>query len=210
MSAALRLAGRESLSRATYTRIGRTAREFHTTAALRPRFPVLPPELHQEWGGLLALTGNLVQAGITELLSSLFGTGTTVPAHPAATPAGGPKRVNAKQLLPSDLRRLLAENTRYVCHRTNDESVGTCQEPLRAETDQSRMKNPMAPHGVYATIGVRGIADYGRYGVVYERYGDVFWGPHDAPAVRAAVDSIDPARAVGWYVQEHLDEALRT
>ncbi|MCS7479502.1 hypothetical protein ACFFQW_39375 [Umezawaea endophytica] len=208
MSAMLRLAGRESLSRATYTRVGYTARTFHTTPVLRQRFPVLTPELRPEWNQLLAQTGQVVQAGITDLLSRLFG---PTPATPAAPPAPtGPQRVNSKQLLPSDLVRLLDESTRYVCHRTNEESVGTCQAPLRAETDQSRMKNPMAPFGVYATVGVQGIADYGQYGIVYDRFGDLFWAPHDPPAVRAAVDSIAPDRAVGWFLQKHLEEALKS
>ncbi|MFD7657059.1 hypothetical protein ACFV4N_24055 [Actinosynnema sp. NPDC059797] len=169
----------------------------HQITPAHQQFPALTPQLHAEWRTWLDDTRPLLINGLSDWVASWFEPTPVTPPQAGGSP-DQPRRRNSKQLLPSDLERMLRNSSRYVCHRTDREDVGTCETSLCAETDQARKKNPTAPHGVFAAIGVEGIKDYGPYGIVFDRYGRRSWVVVDAPAVLCAVDELTTDEAVGW------------
>jgi hypothetical protein len=124
--------------------------------------------------------------------------------------SGGEPPKDPKELTVRQLVELLKDSPSYVVHRTKAPDAGTCQVPLVPETDPERMKNPMAPIGIYATVGVSGLGDYGEYGVVIRR--DAFpWSKHEGPVViyRGENAIIDPSQAVGYYRKETMEAAMK-
>ncbi len=154
----MRIAGRRSVRRAVLNRVDRTTRPHRSDRALLEG--ALP----------------LVADGVDALVARVCAT--------PAIPERDRRRRNSRQLLPSDLTRLLANPDGYVCHRTDREDVGTCRVPPAI--------------GVRATPGVRGDDHDGRFGVVFPRGAWPFSMPHESSA-----------EAVGWYVREDLEEAMR-
>jgi hypothetical protein len=207
MTSMVSFVSRRVVRRAVRGRLWYSTIAFQQVHLLRTRHPVLPPAFQPAWQDLMAETRVLVSTGLTDFLVNLLLP--TPPPAPVATRPPGRQRVNDKQLLPSDLKVLLLTPGDWVTHRTDHVEVGTCQTSLRTETDIVRKKNPMAPFGVYAAIGVEGLADYGPYGVVFPRYTKRFWEVKDAPAVLCAVQSLDVDEAEGWYTAEDLAEAMR-
>lgn len=193
-----RVAARQSVRRAVLNRVRGTVLAHQRIARAQREHPVLPPDLLEEWRDLLERTRPLLAADLPDLLSDVFA---TTPVDP--TPGGARRRRNGKQLLPSDLKRLLAYSARYVCHRTDREDVGTCRAPLTAAADRR-------PVAVRAAIGVRGRPDGGRYGVVFARYGNRVWEVRAADTVLCEVEALSTEEAVGWYVREDLAAALGT
>jgi hypothetical protein len=193
-----RVAARQSVRRAVLNRVRGTVLAHQRVTRARQEHPVLPPDLLEEWRHLLERTRPLLAAALPDLLSEVFATS---PAD--LIPDDARRRRNGKQLLPSDLKRLLAHSARYVCHRTDREDVGTCRSPVTAAADRR-------PVAVRAVIGVRGRADGGRYGVVFARYGNLAWTVRDGSAVLCEVESLSTEEAVGWYLREDLDAALGT
>ncbi|MFD9735443.1 hypothetical protein [Umezawaea sp. NPDC059074] len=208
MTSMLFFVGRRVIRRTVRGRVRFSTITFQQVHVLQVRFPVLPAEFHPAWQDLMADTRLRVSTGLADLLASLFAPTPTPAPTPALPP--GRQRVNSKQLLPADLKVLLLNPGDWVTHRTDHEGVGTCQTALRTETDIVRKKNPAAPFGVYAAIGIVGLADYGPYGVVFPRYTNRVWQVKDAPAVLCAVQSLDVDEAEGWYTAEDLAEARRT
>jgi len=207
MTSMLFFVGRRVIRRTVLGRVRFSTITFQQVHLLQVRHPDLPAEFRPAWQDLMAETRLQVSTGLTDLLMSLFAP--TPPPTPAPALPPGRKRVNDKQLLPSDLKDMLRNNGDWVTHRTDHVGVGTCQTSLRTETDVVRKKNPAAPFGVYAAVGVEGLADYGPYGVVFPRYKDRTWQVKDAPAVLCAVESLDVDEAEGWYTEEDLAEARR-
>jgi hypothetical protein len=188
-----RVAARQSVRRAVLNRVRRTAVTHQRVVRVRHDHPVPPPELHDEWRSLLSRTHPLVADGLFDLLADVFAT-------PPAACGTAPRR-NSRQLLPSDLKRLHANAERYVCHRTDREDVGTCHAPVSADE---------RPFGVTAAIGLRGVAERGRFGVVFTRYGNHLWTAGKGSAVLCEVPALWPEEAVGWYVGKDLDEVVKT
>jgi hypothetical protein len=191
-----RIAARQAVRRAVLNRVRGTVLAQQRVARARREHPVLPPELLQEWRHLLERTSPLLAAALPDVLSDVFA---TPPADPP--PGDARRRRNGRQLLPSDLERLLPHSARYVCHRTDREDVGTCRAPLTAAAD-------VHPAAVRAALGVRGRPDRCRYGVVFPRYGQRVWTVRDASAVLCEVESLSTEEAVGWYVREDLEAVL--
>lgn len=207
MTTSVFLLRRVILRRAVFNQVRLSLRSYHQIMPIYQQYPVLPMDLGEEWHGWVAQVRPVFAMSVSSWIMELLQPPAT--PRPSAPPAscGGRQRSNAKQLLPSDLKRMLANNSQYVCHRTEDSGAGTCEEPLRAETDQAKKKNPTAPFGIYAVVGVGGVADYGRYGIVYNRY-DRVWTRMGGD-VLCSVAELSTDEAVGWFLQEDLEEARR-
>lgn len=210
MTALIPAASRLAVRRTVFDSVWLTARRYQPIVLIRRQFPVFTPHAFDEFRlWVNASRPMLFAGGVTSWLSSWFASpATPVPTTPAG-PGGGRRRVNAKHLLPHEIKRLLENSADYVCHRTDNEAAGTCREPVYGVTEQHLKKNPMAPDGVWAVVGVRGFRDYGRYLVIYPRYsGSRTWRRMDPPAVLCEVTQLDPDDAIGWCTQEDVDEAL--
>ncbi|MEO6086855.1 MAG: hypothetical protein ABIQ18_27455 [Umezawaea sp.] len=212
MTAMIPLASRLVVRRAVLNQVWLTTRRFQHIVLIRQQFPVFPLHLHDEFGLWLADTRQLVAGGLVSWLAELL-----TPVEPLRAPSGtsgsggsGPRRRNAKHLLPSELKQLMANHLDYVCHRTTNEAAGTCQEPVYGVTEQHLKKNPTAPDGVWAVGGIRGLQDYGGYLVIYPlRTGRRVWTSMGQPDYLCQVTQLDPDEAVGWCTQEDVDAARR-
>jgi hypothetical protein len=124
---------------------------------------------------------------------------------PSSGGDGDPRHISVPQLA-----KMLASSRDFVVHGTSKEDVGRCQVPVRAETDQSRMSNPMQPVGVYGFRGLTAAieAGYGPYAVVF-RYSDGAWQQFEAAVIHRGDGSLLDGQVVGWFHKDDLAAARR-
>jgi hypothetical protein len=120
------------------------------------------------------------------------------------TEQGDPKHISVQRL-----RKMLDSSSDYVVHGTGKPNVGTCRIPVKAETDQALMSNPMQPIGIY---GFRGLTaaiktGHGPYAVVF-RY-SIAWRQFGTAVIHDGEGSLPDSEVVGWFHKDDLDAAQR-
>jgi hypothetical protein len=137
----------------------------------------------------------------------------TGPPTPTVGPSGGGSRSgkdsDPRHISVQRLRDMLDSSSDYVVHGTRNRTVGTCQTPVEAETDQALMSNPMQPIGIYGFRGLRAALStgYGPYAVVF-RY-TTRWRQFEAAVIHHGTGTIPDDEVVGWFDEDDLAEADR-
>lgn len=101
------------------------------------------------------------------------------PTTPAPAPSKGSDSNSSgrKKLSRKQIKSLIDEHGihQLLVHGTRSLNVAKGEVPLQAETDQSKMSNPMQRVSVFAYVGIESSKDYGPYGVLIKAAGG--WGP---------------------------------
>jgi hypothetical protein len=209
-SALVPMSHRMTLQTLVYQRVHHVFRTYPQFTQFRRRFPVALPILVVAWRNYVTSVGTATTAGATEWVPAWIKSWFTPPTTGTPISGGGaqgdqppadPYRLTVRQLVD-----MLDDSSAYVAHRTDNYAAGTCRDSLRAENDPHKRKNPSAPPGIYGTIGVTGLPDYGPYGVVIKKSA-VLWLNHEGAVVRFSGEEIPVSLVEGWYAAEDLEKA---
>ncbi|MFC0437846.1 hypothetical protein [Kutzneria buriramensis] len=200
MSLPTAAAARSLVQQAVYTAVLSTLRQQPALVTIRQRYPfttayqtIWHTHLHQ------------VRAAST--LRVEWFRSWTPGWRQASQLASSQQPADPRHLTGAQLSGLLENSQDYLVHGTRNAEVGTCRAPLRAETNQADMSNPMQPVGVYAFRGITAALNlgYGPYCVVIRANAN--WQRLGEAWILRGEGSVPDSDIVGWFHQDDLARA---